>query len=118
VVAPQPGADSKPGIVTKGVESHRSPVTTLNLHRPEGLELEIKHSDFVNAVTEEFATVYAAPDKPIETVRVKEREVSEAKVWDGVKELKSWEWTYGQTPEFTNDIGGVGSVRNLVRDRV
>lgn len=28
------------------------------------------------------------------------------RVWKGVKELKSWEWTYGQTPEFTNTLSG------------
>lgn len=28
------------------------------------------------------------------------------KIWKGVEELKSWEWTYGQTPEFENHFEG------------
>ena len=46
--------------------------------------------------------------------RVEEVHVSERKVWDGVNELKGWEWTYGQTPEFINLIEGELGLGKLV----
>ena len=45
---------------------------------------------------------------------VTENLVKEEKVWQGVQELKSWEWVYGQTPEFTNLLQGEVSKGRLV----
>jgi lipoate-protein ligase A len=81
-------------------------VTTLNAYRPSAQPHPIKHDDFTDAVIHEFGRVYAGKNKPMQTVEIDEGRVREDKVWDGVKELKSWEWTFGQTPEFSNDFEG------------
>ena len=88
-------------------------MTTLNLHR-DPTASPIKHSDFVRAVTEEFGAVYAASGKELETRDVSEDRVKEDKVWKGVEELKSWDWTYGQSPEFSNSFDGDLSIGNIV----
>lgn len=36
------------------------------------------------------------------------------KIWKGVEELKSWEWTFGQTPEFENRFEGELSFGRVV----
>ncbi|GFZ46240.1 hypothetical protein JCM24511_04487 [Saitozyma sp. JCM 24511] len=97
---------SSPGIETKGIASFPSPVTTLNAYRPSSRPHPIKHDDFTDAVIHEFGRVYAGKNKPMQTIEIDEGRVKEAKVWDGVRELKSWEWTFGQTPEFSNDFEG------------
>jgi hypothetical protein len=38
----------------------------------------------------------------------------EAKIRKGVEELKSWDWTYGQTPEFENHFEGELSFGKVV----
>ncbi|RSH86607.1 Biotin/lipoate A/B protein ligase [Apiotrichum porosum] len=87
-----------PNMETKGVASHRAPVSTLNAHRTGD---EISHDAFVTALREEFAATY--PGTMPVTV-VEEKDVDLPKVWDDVADIKSWEWQYGQTPEFTNLI--------------
>lgn len=57
-------------------------------------------------VTREFEAAYSLQGGQMRTTIVRERDVSEKKVWDGVEELKSWDWQYGQTPEFENSIVG------------
>ena len=71
--------------------------------------------DFVNAVMAQFNDTYGRKGRSLDTVTIGEKDVTEAKVWDDVAELKSWEWTFGQTPEFSNMIDGIESLRNLVR---
>lgn len=90
-------------------------MTTLNLHRSPDMSKPIKHSDFVNAVTKEFSSVYASPGKRLETREVSEDVVREEKIQRGVAEMKSWEWTYGQSPEFSNTFEGDLSMGNVVR---
>jgi lipoate-protein ligase A len=89
-------------------------VTTLNKYRPSTVPSPIKHTDFVEAVLHEFERVYDGKGKQIETIEITEGGVREDKVWDGVKELKSWEWTFGQTPEFTNELEGDLSFGKIV----
>lgn len=45
---------------------------------------------------------------------VKEQDITDQKVWDGVKEMKTWEWEYGSSPEFSNLIEGELSFGSLV----
>lgn len=45
---------------------------------------------------------------------VKEQDITDQKVWDGVKEMKTWEWEYGSSPEFSNLIEGELSFGPLV----
>ncbi|WVR05086.1 hypothetical protein IAU60_002098 [Kwoniella sp. DSM 27419] len=102
-----------PRMETKGVPSHRSPVTTLNHYLPPHRE-PVHHDDFVTAIVKEFEKVYAGPagaaerhaGKGMVTHSVDQNKVKDVKVWKGVDELKSWEWQYGQTPEFTNELDG------------
>lgn len=115
---------------TKGIASHRSAVTTLNHHIPppssnpylRSHSSHIKHDDFVRAITHEFERVYAITDKNgngiggkrMEVYDVSEDDVKDPKVWKGVQELQSWEWQFGQTPEFSNEIQGDLSFGQLV----
>lgn len=71
-----------PNLETKGIASHRAPVSTINAHR---IASEITHQSFYEALKEEFAAAYPGDMKA--TV-VREGEVDLPKVWDGVKELK------------------------------
>ena len=84
---------------TKGVASYRSPVTTLGLYA-DSSQPQITHEAFVEAVSAEFGKVYQRGNTPLEQHSFNEDDAEE-KVWKGVTELKSWEWTYGSTPEFS-----------------
>ncbi|KAK6902798.1 hypothetical protein I203_108057 [Kwoniella mangroviensis CBS 8507] len=104
---------NSPNMQTKSILSHRSPVTTLNHYNPSSTP--IHHDDFVHAVTSEFSKVYSDPthSKKMETNEVNSDWIKEPKVWKGVEELKSWEWQYGQTPEFSNELEGKLSFGDL-----
>ncbi|WVW83244.1 hypothetical protein I302_105263 [Kwoniella bestiolae CBS 10118] len=105
---------NSPNMQTKSILSHRSPVTTLNHYLPPPASNPIHHDDFVHAVTSEFAKVYSnSSSKKMETNEVNPDWVKESKVWKGVEELKSWEWQYGQTPEFSNELEGKLSFGDL-----
>nr|KIR50581.1 lipoate-protein ligase A [Cryptococcus bacillisporus CA1280] len=104
---------SSPKMETKGIASYRSPVTTLNHYLPPGRSKHLHHDDFVRAVTAEFTKTYAGEEKSMTTCEVTESMVKEQKIWDGYEELKSWEWQYGQTPEFTNELEGNFSFGDL-----
>ncbi len=65
-------------------------------------------------MTSEFETVYGVEGKEMETYQATQAGVTERKVVDGAKELNSWAWQYGQTPEFTNDLEGETSVGKVV----
>jgi lipoate-protein ligase A len=108
-------ADKQPNIETKGIPSFRSPVTTLNTYLSPN-KPRIDHDSFTEAVTSEFKRVYEIPNTPpMEVTYVKEKDVTEKKIWDGVKEMKTWEWEYGSSPEFSNQIEGELSFGSLVR---
>nr|ODN99699.1 lipoate-protein ligase A [Cryptococcus depauperatus CBS 7855] len=94
-----------PKMKTKGVASHRSPVTTLNHHLPLSSK-PIHHEDFVHAILNEFSQVYSSPNTPMKTHTVIKENIKENEVWKGYQELMEWEWQYGQTPEFSNNIEG------------
>ncbi|KAK8869918.1 hypothetical protein IAR55_000486 [Kwoniella newhampshirensis] len=104
---------SSPNMKTKGIPSHRSPVTTLNHYLPLGSQ-PLHHEHFVSAVTKEFEKVYSTEtSKKMETREVSPDVVKVVKVWKGVEELKSWEWQYGQTPEFSNELEGAFSFGSI-----
>nr|ODN81240.1 lipoate-protein ligase A [Cryptococcus depauperatus CBS 7841] len=85
--------------------SHRSPVTTLNHHLPLSSK-PIHHEDFVHAILNEFSQAYSSPNTPMKTHTVIKENIKENEVWKGYQELMEWEWQYGQTPEFSNNIEG------------
>lgn len=119
---------SSPNMVSKGVESVRVPVSTINLHRSSSAK-EITHDSFVSAVLAEFGNVYG----PSETQIVNEQSVfggelskmgmddkGLAKIKEGMEELQSWDWAFGQTPAFTNHFEGIlscGKVRAEVESK-
>ncbi|BEI85350.1 hypothetical protein CcaverHIS002_0507510 [Cutaneotrichosporon cavernicola] len=86
---------------TKGIASHRAPVSTINAYRAG--EKEITHDDFVRAVRDEFCARYPGD---VSEYDVHEEDVELPQVAEGMADMKSWEWQYGQTPEFTNIIHG------------
>ncbi|ORX39768.1 hypothetical protein BD324DRAFT_614915 [Kockovaella imperatae] len=94
---------NSPQMETKGIPSFRSPVTTLNSHLSSG-QHPITPEDFITAVTQEFSAVYTGSEESMVVQQVSEDQMNEPNVLRGVEELKSWDWTYGQTPEFTNLI--------------
>jgi len=90
-------------------------VTTLNTYLSPD-QPRIDHDSFTEAVTSEFKRVYEIPNSPsMEVTYVKEEDLAETKIWDGVKEMKTWEWEYGSSPEFSNQIEGELSFGSLVR---
>ena len=59
--------------------------------------------------------MYEIPNSaPMTVTRVRESDVKEKKIWDGVDEMKNWEWEYGSSPEFSNQIEGELSFGSLV----
>ena len=96
--------------------SVRSPVSTLNTYLPSHMPT-ITHDTFVQAVLDDFATVYARSHGTFQPIQVDKSSMTpeqRAKVETGMQELKSWEWTFGQTPEFSNEIEGDLSFGSVV----
>ncbi|EIN10496.1 Lipoyltransferase and lipoate-protein ligase [Punctularia strigosozonata HHB-11173 SS5] len=87
-------------MVTKGVASVRSPVCNLSQFKPS-----IDHSMFVNAVIKSFRGEYDI-DVDDETVYVSEAPETHSipYIKSGMEELRTWDWAYGQTPEFTYSL--------------
>lgn len=94
-------------------------MTTLNHYNPRAPQQLIRHGDFTEALTREFAKVYALDGTPampneIDDLPAMREDAKFRKVYEGVKELKSWEWTYGSSPEFSNVIEGHLSLGSVV----
>ncbi|GAA5960401.1 hypothetical protein JCM3765_007499 [Sporobolomyces pararoseus] len=89
----------KEGMITKGVASVPSPVRNL-----KEWNSEIDHESFVEQVSKEFSKQYGVSDQ-IKRVGEDEIEGNEY-VRQTMEELKSWEWQYGNSPEFTHEITG------------
>ncbi|KAJ7886705.1 hypothetical protein B0H13DRAFT_2043687, partial [Mycena leptocephala] len=87
----------KDTMVTKGVASVRSPVCNLQQTSPH-----VEHDSFVRAVVDEFRREYAVDeaDDPVHSTRRRIRRAIPY-IQNGISELQSWDWLYGQTPEFT-----------------
>lgn len=88
----------KDSMVTKGVASVRSPVCNLQQY-----DTNVTHEAFTAAVVNEFQKEYGVNEQPCivhETDDVKNVEY----IRKGMAELPTWDWAYGQTPEFTYTI--------------
>ncbi|KAI8353275.1 hypothetical protein EDC96DRAFT_517420 [Choanephora cucurbitarum] len=86
------------GIVSKGVESVPSPVTNLRNY-----SYTIDHQQFCESVLSEFVHAYndGHSVKPI----VFDKNSSLPNQVEATRqELRTWDWLYGQTPEFTNTL--------------
>ncbi|KAI8368161.1 uncharacterized protein BYT42DRAFT_585514 [Radiomyces spectabilis] len=104
------------GIVSKGVESVPSPVTNLREY-----SYTIDHQQFCESVLSEFVDAYN-DGLPIEPVVFNETNVHQLpeKVENTRKELQTWDWIWGQTPEFTHNVDhqfSWGAVRASIRSR-
>ncbi|KAJ3508136.1 hypothetical protein NLJ89_g5919 [Agrocybe chaxingu] len=84
----------KKHIVTKGVESVRSPVCNLHQYK------SITHEDFTAAIITEFRKDYGIVS---DTCLVQDTGAVRniGYICQGISELTTWDWLYGQTPEFT-----------------
>lgn len=99
---------------SKGVESVSSPVVNL-CEAFESRRAHLTHESYVESLVGEFARTYAAAagvqakeqEPAIHVVRVHEEDEigRQGKLRQGWEELKSWEWMWGQTPEFHHSIG-------------
>ncbi|KAJ9109342.1 hypothetical protein QFC21_000671 [Naganishia friedmannii] len=102
---------------TKGVDSVRSPVANLI-----GIRRDITQDEFVHQVANSFQHVFSTGDlsadsfqqllknKPVPDVQVVEVDQGRVlgagderagKIRADMEGLKTWEWTFGQTPEFS-----------------
>ncbi|KAI8887134.1 hypothetical protein K501DRAFT_283428 [Backusella circina FSU 941] len=86
----------KKGIVSKGVESVPSPVTNLREY-----SFTVDHQQFCESVMNEFSHAYN-DGVPLKPIIFDENSVLPEKVQETRDELLTWDWLYGQTPEFTN----------------
>ncbi|KAF9429095.1 Biotin/lipoate A/B protein ligase, partial [Entomortierella beljakovae] len=94
----------KSNLVTKGVASVRSPVTRLRDH-----SFTIDHLSFCEATRTEFLKRYAhdqwRQNLEGEPIIVDEALIQSLKEVQTVRdEMQTWEWKYGQTPEFTYQL--------------
>ncbi|KAL5487611.1 hypothetical protein ACEPAI_5719 [Sanghuangporus weigelae] len=89
---------TKETMVTKGVASVRSPVQNLQRFNPA-----ITHEGFVEASIQAFQEAYGIDEKP-HHVEETGNILNAPEIRKGMEELKSWDWQYGQTPEFTYSV--------------
>ncbi|KZT05542.1 Lipoyltransferase and lipoate-protein ligase [Laetiporus sulphureus 93-53] len=94
---------NKDTMETKGVASVRSPVRNLQQFNPS-----VNHEKFVDATVSAFREEYGINEQ-ICTVDENEENLNIEYIRHGMAELPacihaSWDWAYGQTPEFTHEI--------------
>jgi len=99
---------NKDTMITKGVASVRSPVC--NLQQFSG---EITHDTFTTAIVREFRNEYGI-SAPVHVINETEEIVKMEYIRKGLKELPSWNWAFGQTPEFTYAINHSFTWGNVV----
>jgi lipoate-protein ligase A len=95
-------------LVTKGVASVPAPVANLSEAFADRRHM-LTHDVFVHAVVAEFLRTHSA--KPGTHIEVDESSLAEParnegrwKLQENFDELQSWEWVFGQTPEFTHRV--------------
>ncbi|KAI8924043.1 hypothetical protein BC831DRAFT_416589 [Entophlyctis helioformis] len=81
----------------RGVESVKSPVACLRTH-----SLTAAHDNFCSAVMAEFLEMYGG-DGQVTTLTLDDFYASKD-VQETYHQLKSWDWTFGQTPDFVHHI--------------
>ncbi|KAJ3024334.1 hypothetical protein HKX48_000009 [Thoreauomyces humboldtii] len=85
-------------LVGKGVDSVRSTVGKLRDH-----SYTVDHSTFSDAVAEEFCRTHRVSlIKPIELTM--KHLTEHPKIQEYLDEIKTWDWIYGQTPDFTHRL--------------
>ncbi|KDN37817.1 hypothetical protein K437DRAFT_276465 [Tilletiaria anomala UBC 951] len=91
---------------TKGIGSVRARVANLTESFPHAAAAgRLTHALFVRAVVREFFRTYGGETEQAEASFVGEEMLQrEQRLREGYEELISWDWTYGQTPEFTHEL--------------
>ncbi|RKP07931.1 hypothetical protein THASP1DRAFT_9234, partial [Thamnocephalis sphaerospora] len=91
----------KTGLVTKGVASVRSPVTNLRAY-----SYTVDHLSFCEAVRAEFLRAYAGERGAVHDVGGAKcaRDIAQPSPKCRCHHQRTWDWIYGQTPEFTHTI--------------
>ncbi|GJJ07153.1 hypothetical protein Clacol_001353 [Clathrus columnatus] len=87
--------NTKDTMVTRGVASVRSPVHNLQMFNPS-----VTHDFFLQSMIAEFRRVYEI-NSEIQVLDDNPDMQALEFIQDGQKELQSWGWKYGQTPEFS-----------------
>ncbi|KAG5338562.1 hypothetical protein C0989_007050 [Termitomyces sp. Mn162] len=85
-------------MITRGVASVRSPVCNLRQ-----FSTIVTHDSFTEAVVDEFRKEYGI-FTPAQVVNETDDLKSIEYIQKGMGELPSWDWAYGQTPEFTYTV--------------
>ncbi|KAJ3568815.1 hypothetical protein NP233_g5463 [Leucocoprinus birnbaumii] len=85
-------------MITRGVPSIRSPVCNI-----QQSNLNVDHDSFTAAVVDEFRKEYGINEDVVE-VEESDDLLSIDYIKKGMSELPTWEWAYGQTPEFTYTV--------------
>lgn len=88
----------KDTMITKGVASVRSPVCNL-----AQFSKKVSHEMFVNAVVDSFKAEYGVHEEPC-IVNDTDDLARIGYIQRGMAELPSWDWAFGQTPEFEYTI--------------
>ncbi|KAG0100033.1 hypothetical protein BGZ93_004624 [Podila epicladia] len=96
--------NDKDGLVTKGVASVRSPVTRLRES-----SFTVDHLSFCDATRTEFLKRYAydqwRQNEEGEAIIVDDALIETLPAVQAVRDdMKTWDWMYGQTPEFTHTL--------------
>lgn len=99
------------GIVSKGVDSVSSPVRNLR-----DWDACLTHQSFLDAVADQFIHVYGG-QKSIKEIDDSQLQ-TEAHVRTMYDELRTWDWQWGQTPEFTNTLDASFPWGDIVRTRI
>ncbi|KAI0371535.1 Lipoyltransferase and lipoate-protein ligase [Pilatotrama ljubarskyi] len=89
---------NKDTMETRGVASVRSPVCNLQQYHTE-----VSHDKFVQAVVDAFRREYGV-DEEVHTVHDTDGTQEIEYIRYGMDVLKTWDWAFGQTPEFTYKI--------------
>ncbi|KAI0650428.1 Lipoyltransferase and lipoate-protein ligase [Trametes meyenii] len=89
---------NKDTMETRGVASVRSPVCNLQQYHAR-----VNHDTFVKAVVEAFREEYGV-DEEVHIVRDDNGSKDIEYIRHGMNELRTWDWAFGQTPEFTYKI--------------
>ncbi|KAF5388072.1 hypothetical protein D9615_000764 [Tricholomella constricta] len=89
---------TKDTMITRGVASVRSPVCNLQQYCRE-----LTHDTFTNAVVLAFQNEYGITS-PAQVVDETDELRHVEYIRKGLEELPSWDWAYGQTPEFTYTV--------------
>ncbi|KAL1922297.1 uncharacterized protein VTP21DRAFT_9836 [Calcarisporiella thermophila] len=108
--------NDKTKLISKGVASVRSPVANLR-----DFSWTVDHPSFCEAVTDLFINKYNFNDAAIEPTMVDEASaLSISEVKRVKEELETWNWIYGQTPEFTYEFEHTfewGNVQGKIKSR-